>query len=949
LPSRIAANQFAVERMAADQLREVIEKPLALAGVEPEPGLVDELLEDAGDEPGNLPLLEHALFQLWDQPAGRRFTHEAYRAMGGLAGALEHHAEAVYEGLDAEGRDLLRRLLPRLAVVGEARAVTRRRVPKEDLLAASGPGEEGRARAAALLDLWVERRLLTAMGAGAEAGEERIEVAHEALLRSWDRLRGWLEEDWEFLLWRQGLVEAVDAWECGERSEGDLLRGNPLRRAADWLERRRQDLTPSEVDLVEASLAHERKERRRELAQARKLTAAVGGVALLLLLALAGTVWLYQREQRRSQLLRARGLATQVATVVESSPQLGTLLALHALRIAEGAGESRLPEGETALRSALARLGGRVVGDTAEKVLDGLVNDDVVALATTERGDEGGPLRLRRVPLPLPEDWEIAAGEATTVMEDRVSQAALAPSGRWLAANAEGRPARLWRIGARTGDVTPVALQDGKGREYAVSTATLRFERADGQERLIVGGLDGQERSWELPAMAPESPLALASIRPAPPEAEALNMTFLCAERFLEHLTSIDETLWISQINPLFSDDLENIGFTGHDDRLSGCSFGTGRRFLTWTNDEPARLWNIDAPPTLARGPEPRLVLNTDQPGQVFLAASARWVGVNPLEGEPRIWHFDNGREGRRVGCGSDAKIHSIAALTADSGRLVLREGGSGRLCVVDPLVEEPKPLELAVTAHGTSSMVAGPDAAWVVLFDDSGGVFPVDPECPEEPEPLRSHLMGDVVSAVSSDGRWLASADPLGILYLTRVERAEPCDRFLPVHSWSLSDQPAVVLALGAGYLAAGFFGGEIRLWALDGDFGEARLLVGHDMPVTRLTFGPDGTWLASVDMSGRVLLWDVLGAEEPVRIPVARGVAALGFGGGELLVAGAGAETPDDFDGRVYAFTLDLDRLRTLACRAAGRDLSAAEAREFLGEEGPPLVCPGLPRGAG
>ncbi|HEX6200421.1 MAG TPA: toll/interleukin-1 receptor domain-containing protein, partial [Thermoanaerobaculia bacterium] len=177
LPRRMAANQYPVERMARDQLREVIEKPLALAGVTPEPGLTDELLDDAGDEPGNLPLLEHALFQLWDQPASRRFTHEAYREMGGLAGALEHHAEAVFEGFGPEDRDLVRRLFLCLAVVGEGGAVTRRRVAKSDLLAMCGEGAEERERGGGLLARLVEQRLLTATGTSEEPGEERVEVA----------------------------------------------------------------------------------------------------------------------------------------------------------------------------------------------------------------------------------------------------------------------------------------------------------------------------------------------------------------------------------------------------------------------------------------------------------------------------------------------------------------------------------------------------------------------------------------------------------------------------------------------------------------------------------------------------------------------------------------------------------------------------------------------------
>jgi hypothetical protein len=465
LPRRIAANQYAVERMARDHLREVIEKPLALAGATPEPGLVDELLDDAGDEPGNLPLLEHALFQLWDQPAGRRFTHEAYREMGGLAGALEHHAEAVYQGLEPAGRELVRRFFLSLAVVEGGGAVTRRRVAKADWLALAGDEAPARAKAAALLDRLAEQRLLTATGEGAEGGVERVEVAHEALLRSWHRLSGWLEEDREFLLWRRRVSDAVAAWGRSGRSEGELLQGSPLHRAEGWLERRPGDLTAAERALIEASVAHERAERRREVAQARKLVAALGAVGLLLFLALLVTYWFYRSEDQRSRMAQARGLAAQVKSVAEARPQLATLLALSSLQIARSAGESRLPEGETALRAALARLGGRVVGDPAEKVLAGAVTGGAVLLAVTDRSDAGRSLLLRRVRLPLPGDWQIRSGEAREVVggtRERGGPCALRPVARGerqLSASASLADRGGDRGGARGGSPEP-------GREH---------------------------------------------------------------------------------------------------------------------------------------------------------------------------------------------------------------------------------------------------------------------------------------------------------------------------------------------------------------------------------------------------------------------------------------------------------------------------------------------------
>jgi hypothetical protein len=86
LTARMGVNQYNVRRASTERLREVIEKPLALAGANPELGLVDAILNEVGNEPGNLPLLEHALLQLWERREGQTLTHKAYEDIGRLGG-----------------------------------------------------------------------------------------------------------------------------------------------------------------------------------------------------------------------------------------------------------------------------------------------------------------------------------------------------------------------------------------------------------------------------------------------------------------------------------------------------------------------------------------------------------------------------------------------------------------------------------------------------------------------------------------------------------------------------------------------------------------------------------------------------------------------------------------------------------------------------------------------
>jgi hypothetical protein len=93
LRARIVANQYNLQQISGERLREVIEKPIALVGAKLEPGLVDTILSDLGDEPGNLPMLQHALLQLWERREGHTITHRAYNEIGRLSGALQSQAE----------------------------------------------------------------------------------------------------------------------------------------------------------------------------------------------------------------------------------------------------------------------------------------------------------------------------------------------------------------------------------------------------------------------------------------------------------------------------------------------------------------------------------------------------------------------------------------------------------------------------------------------------------------------------------------------------------------------------------------------------------------------------------------------------------------------------------------------------------------------------------------
>ena len=253
LAAAVRDDQVLIGPMASDELRRAIEQPAAEAGLTVEPGLIDTILEDLGSEPGGLPLLSHALLETWDRRRGSRLTVAGYRESGGVRGAIAQTAESVVERLDPEQQAIARRIFLSLTDVGEGSEPTRRRVSRSEL--GTGPGSQ--AMVEQVIDVLADARLVT-------LDEQTVEVAHEALIRHWPRLRRWLDESLEELRLHRRLTQAAREWEHLGRDPGALYRGARLAAIRDWTDDHQTELSDLERDFVNASRAAESTELERQ-------------------------------------------------------------------------------------------------------------------------------------------------------------------------------------------------------------------------------------------------------------------------------------------------------------------------------------------------------------------------------------------------------------------------------------------------------------------------------------------------------------------------------------------------------------------------------------------------------------------------------------------------------------------------------------------------------------
>ena len=273
------------------EVRRMVEVPARAAGLTLDTGLAETLTDDAGQEPGLLPLLSTSLLQLWERRRDDRLTFADYVAIGGLPGAVAHLAEQAYFRLPEADRGSARIVLLRLAGRTGTGEVVRRRVRLSEL--ESLPGTTGEVAAALAGD-----RLLTVAG-------DSVEVAHESLFREWPRLAAWLADDVSTRTVQHRLAVAAGQWDEQGRDPGLLWRGAGLQSALDVVTAYPDEATPTEREFLEDAeaaideerrAAEQRAEQRERQNRSLRLLLA-GAVALLLVAVAAGVVAAVARQQ----------------------------------------------------------------------------------------------------------------------------------------------------------------------------------------------------------------------------------------------------------------------------------------------------------------------------------------------------------------------------------------------------------------------------------------------------------------------------------------------------------------------------------------------------------------------------------------------------------------------------------------------------------------------------
>jgi len=257
--------RFPVRAMRSDELRQAIECPASEMALyfEP-PNLVDKLIDEVGQMPGALPLLSFTLSELYIKLAEKwRIQETSDRALtldadfdkeGGVAGSLTRRANKEYDGLpDDAHRATLQRVMLRM-VTTEGGESARRRVPLPELVYADAAENE---RVKLVLERFDRARLIVS---GQETGEPYVEPAHDFLVRSWDKLQKWQEEEQEDLPLQRRLTPAALEWKSKEHSSSFLGKTEPV---LSWVDKK-LDSVEDWLNQIKKDAQERRREKKRQ-------------------------------------------------------------------------------------------------------------------------------------------------------------------------------------------------------------------------------------------------------------------------------------------------------------------------------------------------------------------------------------------------------------------------------------------------------------------------------------------------------------------------------------------------------------------------------------------------------------------------------------------------------------------------------------------------------------
>ncbi|MGW6447561.1 nSTAND1 domain-containing NTPase [Lentzea sp. NPDC055074] len=975
----LRSNQVLVGPMGRDELCAAVSRPALSVGLSVERALLVTVVNEAVGQAGVLPLLSHALLETWRRRRGDVLTAAGFAAAGGINAAVARTAETAFGALDPAARALAAEMLLRLLTLDEdTGAAVRRRVDVAELLGFAPDAD-------AVVDRLACARLIT-------VDQDTAEIAHDAVLTAWPRLRGWIDDHRDALRVHRSIAEATRIWAGAGHDPATLATGARLEHLRAYAESGSPPvrLSQEERAFLDESTAQVRRSEAAVRRRSRLLT-AVTSVAVVC--AVFAGVLAVVAGNARTDALNARNNALSRQLALTAAKLRGTDPALAAQIAVAGHGIARTTEARSALlESSSSVLPVRFLGGAGPTALDASADGAVVAVSDAT---DGSVQLFTRTTGRLVRAKKFMPRQRKGVV---VYALALSPDGRTLAIGDMDATITLWRVS----DPYEPKLLTGS---MSASGPVERLDIDQSGTQLAAAGGDRILR-WDIADVTNPRPLDAV---PAPSKTKTVTygpggLLAFGTESGTVHLWSGTELAVLGTGGRLvptvsISPDGRTLVAGSHDCslrawdisepakpsaleprtgpfelRVTATAFSPdGRYLLAGSADSTIRVLDARTWSTLQTLPHPDVV------SWATFTDSGESVASVASDGALRVWPISPQRR-------SDAPI-ADTPFSADGTRLAVLTEGSASLWDTsrswEPLATGLKADDATFSGAGDLSgegtlLAAGTTGGEVHLFDVTDARHPV----------LRHRLGGsrDEVTAVafSPDGTLLAAggrdtsirvwdlSDPVRPMLVTVFETPEdlvldldwrPSGKVLAAASgdsfaylFDLTGTPTLLsrvegldsYAFSAVFnpagtlLAVGGVDSVVVLWDVTDPAAPRRTgeLTGPTGRIFELTFHPDGDVLAAAVIDGSTWLWNVTDPAHATRTAVLTATGspvntAVFRPVGDLLLTGGG-------DRALRTWQTDEAAVVASICVGTGDSLTEREWNRYLPELPYSPVCP-------
>jgi len=785
--------------MSAEELRRAIEEPARRGEWTFEPGLVDLFLRDAGDEPGALPLLSHALLETWQRRRGRTLTLAGYAESGGVRGAIARTAETTFNQLTREQQAVARKIFLRLTELGEGTQDTRRRAALTELI----PRPEDAPAVQAVLKKLADARLVT-------TAEGTAEVAHEALIREWATLREWLNENREGLRLHRQLTQAAQEWDKLNRDVGALYRGARLAQAVEWADAHADDLNVLERAFLEASLAERQAQQEAEAARQRRELEA------------AQTLAEAQRQRAETEKRRAEEQAQAASKLRQRAVSLALALGASIALLLVAVWLGQLANRNAQAAQEQARLAtSRELAAAAVNNLQ--VDPERSVLLALQALDKANTLEARNsLHQALPELHILR----TIPAHKQAPGVAFSPDGTRLASMGVDGTAKVWdaatgqellTLPGEPGDYGYVVAfsPDGKLLATALSTKVIVWDAATSQKLFTLAGKLAGPTITHIGFSPDGRRLAVADMDGAPKVWDLSTHTAV-------------------------------LSLTGHKQICEGIAYSPdGRQLATSDTAGIIKIWDA------ATGHE---LFTLEQGGMIpsvaFSPDGTRLASANE-DGTLKVWDPATGKE--LLSLRYKSGLYDVAFMPDGKRLVTAHQDGTAQ---VWDAVSGQQLLTLAGHVSTVVGVASSPDGKRIATSGYDGTVRIWEAAPGRELLTLAAHddQVWDV--AYSPDGTRLGTVSLDGTAKLWDPVSGQ---MVLSLTPGSLAGGlTGLAFSLDGKRLATGSLTGLVNIW--DIGTGQAVMtLTGHTNIVPGLAFSPDGTRLATTSWDGTARIWDV------------------------------------------------------------------------------------------